>query len=256
MIQEQAPIISNTEVMPGTHLMWVRTGMASSARPGQFAMLGCDDGNLRLLRRPVSIHAVKSGMAAFLFAVVGAGTEWLAQRQPGKSLDLTGPFGKGFSIEAKSHKLLLIAGGMGIAPFTFLAEDGLNKGLNVRILAGARTATQICPTSLIPASCEFITATEDGTAGEKGLVTALLPRHVDWADQIFICGPLPMFKAIASNCEPVLKGKSVQVSLEVRMGCGMGFCYACTIRTKLGLKQVCKDGPVFPLNDVIWDELK
>jgi dihydroorotate dehydrogenase electron transfer subunit len=255
LYQELAPIISNNEVMPGTYLMWVRMDIAASAQPGQFAMLASDRGNRRLLRRPVSIHSVKSEMVAFLFAVVGEGTAWLAQRQPGESLDLLGPLGNGFSIEAKSNRLLLVAGGMGIAPLAFLAQDAMNKGLKVKILAGARTAGHICPDSLVPAGCEFITTTEDGTAGEKGLVTALLPRHVDWADQIFICGPLPMFKAIAANYGPLLKDKPVQVSLEVRMGCGMGFCYACTIKTKQGLRQVCKDGPVFRMNEIIWNEL-
>ena len=97
--------------------------------------------------------------------------------------------------------------------------------------------------------------TEDGTVGEKGMVTALLPEFTSWADQIFVCGPLPMFKSMVNHYGQSLKNKPVQVSLEVRMGCGMGFCYACTIKTQQGLKQVCKDGPVFDINNVVWEEL-
>jgi dihydroorotate dehydrogenase electron transfer subunit len=129
----------------------------------------------------------------------------------------------------------------------------------VKLLVGARTACQICPESLIPEGCDIIPITEDGTAGEVGMVTDFISRYAGWADRVFVCGPLPMFKAIANPAkEPFfsLKDKPVQVSLEVRMGCGMGFCYACTIKTKQGLKQVCKDGPVFEMNDVVWAELK
>ena len=255
MYQELAPIVSNAEVMPGIYLMRVHTTIASLARPGQFAMLACDNQNLTVLRRPISIHEAQSHVAGFLFAVIGAGTAWLAQRQPGESIDLIGPAGNGFSYDPNSRKLLLIAGGMGIAPLTYLAREAINQGRQVVILAGAKTAKQIYPAALLPPGCEYFTATEDGSAGEKRLVTALLTQHVDWADQIFVCGPLPMFKTLAGDFGPLLKNKSVQVSLEVRMGCGMGFCYACTIRTQKGLQQVCKDGPVFRMPDIIWDAL-
>jgi dihydroorotate dehydrogenase electron transfer subunit len=256
LYQELAPIVSNAEVMPGVYLMRVHTTIASLARPGQFAMLFCDNQNLTVLRRPISIHESQSHVAGFLYAVIGAGTAWLAQRQPGESIDLIGPAGNGFSYDLKSRRLLLIAGGMGIAPLTYLAREATQQGLQVVILAGAKTGQQIYPASLVPPGCQYFTATEDGSAGEKGLVTALLPRHVDWADQVFVCGPLPMFKTLAGDYGLLLKNKSVQVSLEVRMGCGMGFCFACTIQTHKGLQQVCKDGPVFQMSDIIWDAVR
>ena len=92
--------------------------------------------------------------------------------------------------------------------------------------------------------------------GRKGFVTTLLEEHSGWADQIFICGPPPMYRAILNNSASLLSNKPTQVSLEVRMGCGMGRCYSCTIKTQHGLKQVCKDGPVFFVNDVDWDFLE
>jgi dihydroorotate dehydrogenase electron transfer subunit len=243
--------------MPGVHLMWVDTmNIASSARPGQFVMIHCDSGYERLLRRPISIQQVRVKSLAFLFSKVGDGTEWLAKRQAGEKISLLGPLGNGFSIETKSHRLLLIAGGMGIAPLSYLAQEALKRDIEMKLLVGARTVSQICPEQLLPEGIAIFTATEDGTGGEPGMITSLIPQHARWADQVFICGPLPMFKTIVNNYVSCFEAKPVQVSLEIRMGCGLGFCYACTIKTRRGLKQVCKDGPVFNLDDVVWEELK
>jgi dihydroorotate dehydrogenase electron transfer subunit len=247
MYQEMAPIISNHEVMPRVYLIWVESSdMVSEAQPGQFAMISCNSegaASRRLLRRPLSIHRASGHSLAFLFAETGAGTEWLAKRKPGETIDILGPAGNGFTINPDSRNLLLVAGGIGIAPLCFLAQEAREKELNVKILAGARTACQICPPQLIPSGTDILTVTEDGTAGEKGMVTDLLKEHAGWADQIFICGPLPMFQTIAERFRASLKGKPVQVSLEVRMGCGTGICYACSIKTGKGMKQVCQDGP-------------
>jgi dihydroorotate dehydrogenase electron transfer subunit len=257
MYQQLAPIISNQEVMPGTYLMRIESPqIAAAAKPGQFVMITCGTGSERLLRRPISIHQVNGTTMDFLFAGTGPGTTWLAHRPAGEKADILGPMGHGFSIADGTKHLLLIAGGMGIAPLCFLAQEALRNNSQVRILAGARTACLVCPEPLIPAGCEVLPVTEDGTSGTRGLVTGLLPDHLPWADQIFICGPLPMFKAISREYSQSMRDKSVQVSLEIRMGCGLGFCYACTIKTLKGLQQVCKDGPVFNFQDIIWDELK
>ena len=256
MYQQLVPIISNKEILPNIcHLKVESPEMSSSAFPGQYVMLTCDRGAQRLLRRPISIHRISGGVLELLYAVVGAGTEWLSQRQAGEKLDILGPLGTGFQIQPASKNLLLVAGGIGAAPLVYLAEQGLKTGKNVTLLAGARSANQLIPSSMLPAKVAVKIATEDGSAGTKGFVTALLPDYVKPADQVFICGPLPMFKAIAANYAGFFTGKSVQVSLEVRMGCGLGFCYACTIKTTQGLKQVCKDGPVFEMNDVLWSDL-
>lgn len=242
--------------MSGIYHLKVSSKMAEAARPGQYVMITCDRGTERLLRRPISIHRTFDGGFELFYAVVGGGTQWLSQRQSGENLDILGPLGNGFQMKAKTKNLLLVAGGIGIAPLVYLAEEALKAGKKVTLLAGAKTAGKLCPTSILPKGLDFKASTEDGSAGYKGLVTALLPDAADQSDQVFICGPLPMFKTITANCAPSLTGKSVQVSLEVRMGCGLGFCYACTIKTAQGLKQVCKDGPIFEMNDVIWAELK
>jgi dihydroorotate dehydrogenase electron transfer subunit len=109
---------------------------------------------------------------------------------------------------------------------------------------------------LLPKDIELGIATGDGSMGEKGLVTDLLPRSLDWADQIFACGPISMYRTMNSVYGELIGQKSVQIILEQVMGCGVGACRGCAIETKRGHKLVCKDGPVFELHDVIWEQIK
>jgi len=250
--QVVASIISNHEVMPGVYLIWLESPqIASLAKPGQFIMVCC--GEDTLLRRPLSVHQIDGGKLALLFAIVGKGTHWLSQRQAGDTLDIFGPLGNGFTIHPKSHNLLLIAGGMGIAPLNFLAIEAQKKGCSVTLLYGT-TDVHRYPDNLLPFGVNLIAATEDGTVGYKGMITDLLPDFIDKADQIFACGPVGMYQTMTTFSEQFPKLKLAQVSLEMRMGCGRGVCYGCTLKTKSGLKQVCKDGPVFDLDDILWDE--
>jgi len=263
--QATAAVISNNEVMPGVCLIWLDSPqIASQAQPGQFVMVRCGEGLEYQLRRPLSIHRLAAQSAlpaqlALLFTVVGKGTRWLSQCQAGDNLDLLGPLGNGYSVHPGSHNLLLVAGGIGIAPLVFLAQQALGQGCAVTLLSGAPTATQLYPEYLLPSEVKLIIATEDGTAGEKELITDLLPDFIGWADQIFACGPTPMYHtmyhALLAHDPQLLKTKPVQISLEVRMGCGLGVCYGCTLKTKSGLRQVCRDGPIFDLDDILWEEL-
>jgi dihydroorotate dehydrogenase electron transfer subunit len=251
--QITASVISNREVMPGVHLIWLESPqIAFTTQPGQFVMARC--GEETLLRRPLSIHQLADGSKlAFLFNVVGKGTHWLAQCQVDDNIDLLGPMGNGYSIHPESHNLLLVAGGIGIAPLRFLVDEALRRECSVRLLLGASTATQLYPRHLLPPEAKLVITTEDGTADKKGMITDLLPDFIDWADQVFACGPTEMYRDMANRNQQLLKAKAVQVSLEVRMGCGRGVCYGCTVKTKSGLKQVCTDGPIFALDDVLWD---
>ena len=306
MKQVSAHITSNIEVMPDMHLMWIEAPEISLvAQPGQFITVNCEGFTLR---RPFSIHQAKQSQIAILFKVVGKGTSWLSQCHKGDKIDIMGPLGNGFTIAPSAKNLLLVAGGIGIAPLVFLAECASPQH-SISLIPGASTATELYPLmktdssgaypkaalvrtdsgdypkeQLITASpslnviarseamkqsqegITFIPVTEDGTAGEKGMITDILPRFLDWADQIFACGPLDMYKAMANMSLPAnapsrakqsnLKIKKCQVSLEVRMGCGIGACYGCTINTKKGLRQVCRDGPVFELDDILWQEVR
>jgi len=229
--------------------------IAREAKPGQFVMVNC--GQNCVLPRPFSVHQIinKEDLTLY-FAVLenGKGTDWLSQREKGDTVGMPypHPLGNGFTILPASHNLLLVAGGMGVASLYFLAEETFKNGYSVTTLYGGAKQNPYIEGLFTP-DVKLIIATENGSSGHKGLITDLLPEHADWADQVFACGPLPMYKAMAQM--PELKDKPVQVSLEVRMGCGRGVCYGCTLRTKQGLKQVCQDGPVFNLGDILWDEL-
>jgi len=256
MKQLKAPILSALEVMPETYLFRLEAPeIAAEARPGQFVMVRC--GKETILPRPLSIHSVDGRQIALLFSVMGKGTAWLSQFKKGDTLDIFGPLGNGYTIAPRSKNLLLVAGGMGIAPLRFLAEVAAGEGKKVTVILGARSCDCLLPVTppqslfnrgMMPASFQCINATEDGSEGFKGLATQLIPHYLEHIDQVFACGPMAMYRTMSQM--PVLKKVPTQLSLEIMMGCGMGVCYGCTIRTKKGLKQVCKDGPVFGMGDV------
>ena len=258
MNRENCEIVSNIELMPGINLIWLQAPeIARRAQAGQFVMVAC--GTENTLRRPISIHSVEDDRFALLYAVVGKGTERLTHLQNGSKLDVLGPIGNGFQVfpmPAGTLSYLIIAGGIGIAPLRFLVEKVKPWCRQIIVLQGAATASKLYPKELLPKEISLTAATDDGSAGHKGFVTDLIPSFATTADVIVACGPMPMLKYIAENQTRLkLTGKPVSISLEMRMACGLGVCYGCTIRTKSGLKQVCKDGPVFELNEVIWDEM-
>jgi dihydroorotate dehydrogenase electron transfer subunit len=248
------------EISSGVHLMRIKTpDIAATAQPGQFITVSCEG---LVLRRPFSIHQVviaseaEQSEIALLFEVVGKGTLWLSQRQTGDEIDILGPLGNRFGIESSSRNLLLVAGGIGIAPLVFLAQHASSQH-HVTLMQGASTAARLYPILPLPNEVRFVSVTEDGSIGKKGMVTDVLPDFLDWADQIYACGPVDMYKAISLIVDSrQLPAKKSQVSLELRMGCGIGACYGCTINTKRGSKQVCRDGPIFELDEIIWEELQ
>ncbi|UCC16785.1 MAG: dihydroorotate dehydrogenase electron transfer subunit [Dehalococcoidales bacterium] len=222
------------------------------ARPGQFVMVNCGDDTLP---RPFSISRItENGELSLYFAVLedGSGTKWLAERKPGDIIKIIGSLGNGFTIGKTSHNILLVAGGMGIAPLIFLAEEATRNGIVVTLMYGTQNKDRYPVERVLP-GVNIIKATEDGSAGHHGLITELIPEYLDKADQIFICGPLAMYKYV--HHQDVLKGKQAQISLEVRMACGRGICYGCTIQTVNGKKRVCEDGPVFDFHDIDWDRI-
>jgi dihydroorotate dehydrogenase electron transfer subunit len=259
MKQLKTPVVSSVEVLAGIYLMWLDApGIADIARPGQFVMTGY--GGDTILPRPFSVHRVDGSQLALLFSVVGKGTSRLSQVKKGDTINIFGPLGNGFTISPASKNVLLVAGGMGTAPLYILAETAAGEGKKVTLITGARTRDGLLPVSLPqkyydkglpPAGVNVVTATDDGSEGFKGPATQLVPHYLKGADQVFACGPAAMYQSMSKM--PELKDKDVQLSLEIMMGCGVGVCYGCTIRTKNGLKQVCKDGPVFEMREVIWE---
>ncbi len=249
-----APVLSREELWPGGCLIWLQApDVAKSAWPGQFLMVRCGGG--ALLRRPLGIHRwTGDGRVALLFSVVGRGTEWLAGRQPGEEIDLLGPLGNGFRVDDATRNLLLVAGGMGVAPLVALADWSVASGRRATLLMGCTTAPNVYPISLLPDGLEVAISTEDCSMGEGGLVTDLLPRYARDADQVFACGPLPMYRAMADRRD-LLADRPTQVLLETLLGCGVGACLGCSIDTASGPRLVCKDGPVFDLDEVDWDKM-
>jgi len=257
-----AEITENRQVLPGhshahargilgSWLIWLHCpDIARGAMPGQFVMVRC--GPETTLPRPFSIHQADGDRIALLYAVRegGRGTGWLAGQEAGASVSIFGPLGNGFTIHPGARNLLLVAGGTGIAPLYFLAEHAVKNKHKVTLLYGTMDKNRYPVSPEIEAA-----ATEDGSVGEKGLVTDLLPRFTEQADQVFACGPMPMYRDMFNHQRELkLEGRPVQISLEVRMGCGVGVCYGCTVKTKNGLKQVCKDGPVFDMGEIVWGD--
>jgi len=251
---ESAAVLSQEQVYQDTYLMWLSCPpVARGAAPGRFLMLHCSDGYDPLLPRPMSFHRFRSVESerqfAILYDVRGRGTAWLSQRVAGDRISLFGPLGRGYSISRDAQNLLLVGGGLGVAALIALADQALATGKSVTLVQGARNAARLYPPDMLPREVESLSATEDGSAGHKGLVTELIGGLLPWADQLFACGPTPMFAAIAAVMRQARSRKPVQALLEERMGCGTGVCYGCAVFTRRGVRLVCRDGPRFELRE-------
>jgi dihydroorotate dehydrogenase electron transfer subunit len=251
----EARVTEVREIYPRNWIVWLNAPAAArGAEVGQFVMVHCGEGMDPLLPRAFSIHRLRRGGAgpewALLFTVVGTGTAWLSRRSPGDCVKLFGPLGHGLSVRRGARNLLLVAGGIGVAPLVWLADERVDKGDSVTILLGARTADQLFPAALLPPEVEVITCTDDGSAGRTALVSELVPEFLLWADQVFACGPTPMLKALKSEVLRAVWRKPVLALLEEQMACGTGICYSCAVETRHGLKLICKDGPSFDLREV------
>lgn len=252
---ERAVVLSSEEAYQGTRLIWFSApAVGRVAQSGQFLMIRCGEGCDPLLPRPMSFHRFRQAdgerQFAILFDLRGRGTDWLWRRQPGDLVSLFGPLGRGYAVKRQSQNLLLVAGGIGVAALVALADEAIADGRAVTLLQGARTAGKLFPSASLSAEVEVVSATEDGSAGHRGLVTELLPQYLPWADQVFACGPNAMYEAMAAIMRQQASRKSVQVLLEEHMACGMGVCYCCGVFTRRGVKLVCKDGPRFELRDL------
>jgi dihydroorotate dehydrogenase electron transfer subunit len=256
LIQAKAIVASNTELIPGTFLLALTAPeIAKIARPGQFIMADC--GDEFTLRRPISIYnCTAGGQIHILVRVCGAGTDSLSHKKKDDIIDILGPCGNGFKIDPKAVNVLLIAGGIGIAPIHFLANLCHTEKKQVTLLKGAGTADQLYTAERLPRKLVTVTSTDDGSAGYGGKITDLAAKYLPSADQVFACGPVPMYVTLTEILKSTRPRGSFQVSVETRMGCGFGICYGCTIKTTSGIKQVCTDGPVFNIEEIDWEWLK
>lgn len=254
--QVEAKALKHSEIAPGFFLLELLTEeIAQAALPGQFVMIRVSQGLAPLLRRPFSIHRVEGNSLSILYRVVGNGTRLLSRLKPGEGVDLVGPLGRGFSIPADARTVVLVGGGIGIAPLGFLAEYIRSRMDRIRLILyyGARSGGELLRLDILQKlDMEMRLATDDGSKGEKGMVTAILEQDMHNLSPALYCGcgPEPMLKALARL--PFTNADRVQVSLEANMACGIGACLGCAVETRSGYGHVCQDGPVFSLEDLPW----
>ena len=273
VLKTKVKIFLKEKVTPNIYLMGLSASLiANEAKPGQFIHIKCSTGDNPLLRRPISIHKIEKdkGEIFILFQVKGKGTKILSERKRGEYLNVIGPIGNGFHLFSKSQKIMIIGGGIGIAPLLTIAEESVLKGKEVKVLIGAANKKMILGEKYFKKlGVETCIATEDGSYQYKGLVTDLTEKIISkWLpDQIFACGPKPKLRKIAQIS--INKNINSQVSLEERMGCGIGACLGCVCKIKTKetdnvksnlnqtnyiYKRVCVDGPVFEAREVVWDD--
>lgn len=264
VIRTDALVLSNTAIASDIFLLKLRTPeIARDASPGQFVEVRCSPTLAPLLRRPISIHRIgpraadyRADEIALVLRVIGEGSRLLSQLCEGEHLDVLGPLGRGFRLQPGTRRVLLVAGGLGLAPLVAVADEAIAREMSVVLLEGADTAGRILPAQYLPPEIEYQVCTEDGSLGASGMVTGLCPPYLDWADQVFVCGPSAMLPPLVDQLRALAQSGRrlpVQVSLEARMACGMGVCLSCVVETRHGLKRVCRDGPVFDLTEVsVW----
>ena len=253
-LRRRARVLSNTQTAAGT--WWLEldvSELASAARPGQFVMIGFGLQQLDapFLPRPFSIGwRGEDGRIGLLVREFGAGTRRLCALRPDDDVLLLGPLGRPFSIP-DDRRLVCVAGGVGLAPFLFLVPEALGRGADVSLLYGERTSDRVFDPDLV----ERLTGlraevfTEDGSAGRAGLVL----DGIDAADRpaLFGCGPTPMLRALERLAARADLG--LEVSVEEHMGCGIGTCQGCVVRSADGrwIKS-CTEGPVFERRELAW----
>lgn len=248
-------------------------------KPGQFFMLSVSNGLDPLLKRPFSFHRQRGQDFQLLYRTVGKATNVLKRKKPGDILEVVGPLGNGFPPVNKKMTPILIAGGLGVAPLVALAESiihqsqilprlGTSRSLlsftkggwgdfKPIFLIGAKTKKELlCVNNLKSIGIKPIISTDDGTSGQKGFIIDVLreflTRHPSSVTRhcLYACGPKTMLREIYLTANKYgIKG---YLALEENMACGIGACLSCVVNTKDGFKRVCKEGPVFPIEDIVW----
>jgi dihydroorotate dehydrogenase electron transfer subunit len=253
---ETVEVVSNDRLAEGVGILTLHAPrIAASVRPGQFVHLRVAPGSDPILRRPFSVHRARGETVEILFQVLGRGTRLLADARRGDVTDAIGPLGHGWDVAEGTGHALLVAGGLGAAPLGMLAERLAGRGVAVSVAQGAPSAERLVARDLFEAVARRVeVATDDGSAGTHGLVTAVSERLIaeDAPGVVCACGPERMARAVAAQAAAA--GVPCFVSLERLMACGIGACLSCVVTTKRGRKRACVDGPVFDAAEVCWDD--
>jgi dihydroorotate dehydrogenase electron transfer subunit len=222
--------------------------------PGQFVEVRVDGSPTTFLRRPISINFVDydSNELWLLVAAIGDGTRRLAELKKGETLNCVLPLGRGFTIpEQRDARLLLVGGGVGVAPLLYMGKVMRDRGMEPTFLLGARSASDLLLLDEFRKYGRVLITTEDGTAGERGFVTNHSVLGEERFSLISTCGPKPMMMAVARYA--VKAQIECEVSLENMMACGVGACLCCVEDTTEGNVCVCKEGPVFNIRQLKWN---
>ncbi len=258
---EEVKVLEHREIMGGYRLLLLDApAIAPHVLPGQFVHVRVPHYEVALLRRPFSVYKTEGTTLSILYKNVGRGTETLTHLQPGKTLSLIGPLGHGFPTPQPEHIPVLVAGGYGMAALYMLARNAPQKGA---AFFGGRSAQDIlCADEFVSLGWDLRIATEDGSAGLKGLVTDALDawlnnERLNRTPEFFACGPNGMLKAVGDRA---IKGTwKAWLSMDRNMGCGVGACLTCVqkIRNPEGdweWKRCCKEGPVFESREIVWEK--
>jgi dihydroorotate dehydrogenase electron transfer subunit len=249
---EDFKVIENKCINSDSYVLELFTEKLPEIKPGQFVQVRVDGSPETFLRRPVSIYDVdyKHNTIKLLIQIVGKGTETLSKLKKGDLLNLIFPLGNSFSDPGVNEKILLVGGGVGIAPLLFMGKHLKSIGYIPDMLFGFRNRERIIEYEEFTKIGKVFLTTEDGSEGEKGYVT----NHSVLSDvkysMIYCCGPDQMMKAVAAYCKT--NNVKCEVSLENLMACGFGICLCCIVDTIKGNLCSCTDGPVFNINELKW----
>ena len=237
-------VMTNDRLTEKTYAMTLVGDTSTFKAPGQFVNIAIEG---KYLRRPISVCDYDDRMVTLLYNIVGDGTREMSRWQPGQKVDMLTGLGNGFNLRAGADSPVLLGGGIGIAPLYNLAKRLVGMDVQPTVVLGFNTREEMIWTEQFAELCPTYVSTVDGSFGTPGFVTdAIRDNEIDF-DYFYACGPMPMLKAL---CESL--PSDGEVSLEERMACGFGICMCCCIETKSGMKGVCKAGPVFKKDELIW----
>lgn len=237
-------IKENKNIAKDVYLMVLEGDVSAISAPGQFINIQLDG---LYLRRPISVCDLSDNTVTIIYKLVGKGTEQMAKMVAGQTLDVLTGLGNGYDLDLISEDatVLLIGGGVGVPPMYLLAKKLLASGRKVTVVLGFNSKEDVFfEDEFKTLGVELRIATADGSYGDKGFVTDVLPENYDY---FCTCGPTPMLKAVFAATD-----KDGQMSFEERMGCGFGACMGCTCKTITGYKRICKDGPVMKKEEILW----